>query len=95
MALMESHDPEMGSSTCDLERAPMEVKNGEEECIDKASNPLWFRVLNFGVEQGGIAPIPLENRTDTRYLNLLTVWFTALLCLLPQVSLDCFAWRYC
>jgi hypothetical protein len=45
--------------------------------------PLWNRILNWGVEEVGITPIPLTRRTDTRYFNLFTMWFTALLCPLP------------
>jgi hypothetical protein len=59
------------------------VNKWEELSFEAKPKPLWFRVLNWGVEEGGIAPIPVEKRTDTRYINLFSVWFTALLCLLP------------
>lgn len=83
MAAIESHNPKMGDSTYDVEKRPLEAESGEEESLEDKPRPLWFRILNWGVEGGGIAPIPVEKRTDTRYVNLFTVWFTALLCLLP------------
>lgn len=86
MADVQAHDVRMGKSEYDVEKRPMEVESGEEESMDGKEKPLWFRVLNWGVEEGGIAPIPASKRTDTRYVNLFTVWFTALLCLLPLVT---------
>ena len=56
---------------------------GEETRAEATQKPLWFRVLNSGVEAGGIAPVPVKDRKDTRIVNLFTVWFTMLLCLLP------------
>ncbi|KAK4107037.1 hypothetical protein N656DRAFT_793453 [Canariomyces notabilis] len=41
------------------------------------------RLLDAGVEENGIKPVPLEQRTSTRYSNLFTVFFTCLMCLLP------------
>lgn len=61
------------------------VTTRDEQDSVKQRRPLWWRVLNYGVETGGIAPVPLERRTDTRVVNLFTVWFTMLLCLLPSV----------
>ncbi|KAK3688586.1 permease for cytosine/purines, uracil, thiamine, allantoin-domain-containing protein [Podospora appendiculata] len=44
----------------------------------------WYqRLLDAGVEENGIRPVPVEQRTKTRYSNLFTVFFTGLLCLLP------------
>ncbi|KAI9742636.1 MAG: hypothetical protein M1818_003777 [Claussenomyces sp. TS43310] len=48
--------------------------------------PLWRRALTWGVEENGIVPVPYEKRTDARVFNLFTMWFTALLCLLPIVT---------
>ncbi|KAK8060307.1 purine-cytosine permease fcy22 protein [Apiospora saccharicola] len=48
------------------------------------SNPRWYqRLLDAGVEDNGVKPVPVESRTDTRYHNLFTVFSTALLCVLP------------
>lgn len=49
----------------------------------KARVSRWQRVLTWGVEENGIVPVPCEERTDNRVVNLFTIWFTALLCLLP------------
>ena len=50
-------------------------------------NPKWYqRLLDAGVEDNGIKPVPVERRTDTRYYNLYTVFATALLCVLPCVT---------
>jgi hypothetical protein len=81
MAAFESHNPKMGQCTHDVEKQLFEAQSSEES-LGKPK-PLWFRILNWGVEEGGIEPVPVEKRRDTRYVNLFTVWFTALLCLLP------------
>jgi hypothetical protein len=52
----------------------------------KSKSSLWRRILGWGVEANGIIPVPVEKRTDTRVFNLFTIWFTALLCLLPCVN---------
>ncbi|KAI0159747.1 NCS1 nucleoside transporter [Xylariaceae sp. FL1272] len=44
----------------------------------------WYQlILNAGVEENGIKPVPIEKRTNTQYNNLFTVFFTGLLCILP------------
>jgi hypothetical protein len=44
----------------------------------------WYqRLLDAGVEENGIKPVPIEKRTNTQYNNLFTVFFTGLLCILP------------
>ncbi|KAJ3465826.1 hypothetical protein MRS44_006484 [Fusarium solani] len=44
----------------------------------------WYRkVLDAGVEENGILPVPIEERTQTQHSNLFTVFFTCLLCVLP------------
>jgi hypothetical protein len=44
----------------------------------------WYRrLLDAGVEENGIKPVPVEERTNTQYNNLFTVFFTGLLCILP------------
>ena len=84
MAAVRELAPKNGDSTYDVEKRPLEFESGEEqESLEVKQDPFWFRVLNWGVEEGGIAPIPVQKRIDRRYVNLFTVWFTALLCLLP------------
>ena len=60
----------------------------ESSSFDEALKPksaLWRKILGWGVEENGIIPVPVAKRTDKRVFNLFTIWFTALLCLLPYV----------
>jgi hypothetical protein len=60
------------------------VKDGEVYEVNYDKKPKWYRrLLDAGVEENGIKPVPLEQRTSTQYSNLFTVFFTCLLCLLP------------
>lgn len=46
----------------------------------------WLsRIANWGVELRGVAPVPIEERTDTRFINVFFVWFTLSTNLLPYV----------
>lgn len=56
-----------------------------ESFLKKEENsPKWYqKLIDAGVEQNGIQPVPLEGRTLTQYNQLFTVFFTCLLCLLP------------
>lgn len=56
-----------------------EVYGGEPE-----KNPKWLqKIIDFGVEDNGIKPVPLEQRTEKRVWSLGTVMCSALLNLLP------------
>lgn len=60
------------------------VGDGEVYEPHPEKNPKWYqRLLDAGVEENGIKPVPTEERTITRYNNLFTVFLTSLLCLLP------------
>lgn len=64
--------------------AMLKVDDGEILESHPEKNSKWYqRILDIGVEENGIKPVPLEKRTDKRYYNLFTVMFTALLCILP------------
>lgn len=44
----------------------------------------WLsKISAMGVEVRGITPIPLEERTDKRFINVFFVWFTMSTNLLP------------
>ncbi|KAJ9645020.1 hypothetical protein H2204_001482 [Knufia peltigerae] len=43
----------------------------------------WKQVTSFGVELRGIEPVPVEQRTDTRAVNIFSLWWTLSLSLLP------------
>jgi hypothetical protein len=60
------------------------VRDGEVYERNSEKHPKWYqRLLDAGVEENGIKPVPLEQRTITQYSNLFTVFFSGLLCLLP------------
>lgn len=60
------------------------VQDGEVSQKSRGRNPKWYqRLLDAGVEENGIKPVPIEERTNTSYSNLFTVFFSSLLCLLP------------
>lgn len=62
----------------------LRVKDGEVYELQADKNPKWYqRLLDAGVEENGIKPLPVEQRTSTQYNNLFTVFFTSLLCILP------------
>lgn len=62
----------------------LKVDDGEVYGDHSEKNPKWYqRIIDFGIEENGIKPVPLEKRTDKRYYSLFTVIFTALMCLLP------------
>jgi hypothetical protein len=51
---------------------------------DAGQRPPWYQwLLDAGVEENGIKPVPVEKRTNTQYNNLFTIFFTGLLCVLP------------
>jgi hypothetical protein len=44
----------------------------------------WLRKISgWGVETRGITPVPMEERTDKRFINVFFVWFTLSTNLLP------------
>lgn len=72
------------------EHARNNTENGESTSVSTARNAKtgvfsrWYkRVLDAGVEENGVRPVPIEERTQTQHSNLFTVFFTCLLCILP------------
>ncbi|KAI1327128.1 NCS1 nucleoside transporter [Xylariaceae sp. FL0255] len=60
------------------------VEDGVVYKSDVEGRPKWLQlILDAGVEENGIKPVPVEKRTNTQYNNLFTVFFTGLLCILP------------
>lgn len=73
-------DAEKGVSEQSIHEVPL--RNGESsELFGQLS--LWQKLANYGVELRGVQPVPEEERTDTRYLNLATWLGSSMLCLLP------------
>jgi hypothetical protein len=71
-------DVEMGSSK---EGTIQAVDNDDQYEAPKSS--LWARLSSAGVELRGAEPVPIEKRTDTRYVNVLTIFATSMTSLLP------------
>lgn len=44
---------------------------------------VWRKLASYGVELRGVQPVPVEERTDIRYLNVGTWLGASMLCLLP------------
>ncbi|KAI1433348.1 permease for cytosine/purines, uracil, thiamine, allantoin-domain-containing protein [Xylaria sp. CBS 124048] len=49
-------------------------------------SPWLAKLSSWGVETRGIKPVPLEERTDKRFINIFFVWFTMSTNLLPIVT---------
>ncbi|ERS97726.1 purine-cytosine permease [Sporothrix schenckii 1099-18] len=62
----------------------LSVKDGEVYNPNSEKSSTWYqRLVDAGFEDNGIKPVPLEARTNTRYSNLFTIFFTSMLSLLP------------
>lgn len=60
------------------------VKEGEVYEPSPEHNSKWYqRLIDAGFEDNGIKPVPLEQRTNTQYSNLFTLFFTSMMSLLP------------
>ncbi|KAL2848420.1 permease for cytosine/purines, uracil, thiamine, allantoin-domain-containing protein [Aspergillus pseudoustus] len=47
----------------------------------------WLsRITSWGIELRGVTPVPLEERTDSRFINVFFVWFTLSTNLLPIIT---------
>ncbi|KAH9897580.1 permease for cytosine/purines, uracil, thiamine, allantoin-domain-containing protein [Xylariomycetidae sp. FL2044] len=77
----------------DVERGSKETgsgsdeRNGEvqdvEDQFHQSRSSFWAKFSDHGVEMRGAEPVPVEKRTDTRYLNVFTVFSTSMTSLLP------------
>ncbi|KAJ5314728.1 uncharacterized protein N7443_001612 [Penicillium atrosanguineum] len=53
---------------------------------DRSPRAWLFKIASLGVEMRGIAPVPLQERSDKRYINVFFVWLTMSTNLLPIVT---------
>lgn len=61
-----------------------EVHNGNGETSELFGKlSLWQKLSSYGIELRGVQPVPVEERTDTRYINVGTWLGAAMICLLP------------
>lgn len=74
----------------DVEMGPKEsssaVMSDIGETKDQFQAPrssFWVGLSSHGVEMRGAEPVPVEKRTDTRYVNVLTIFATSMTSLLP------------
>ena len=74
-------DLEKSARTSSIADTP---ENGSTEVLTKKRS--WSRPYDSGVEFHGGAPIPLEEQTDTQYLNVFTIYSTSLCSLLPYAK---------
>lgn len=70
-------DPEKNVASSGVE------ESGSSQGVIKST--FWSRLYDSGVEFHGGAPIPVEEQTDTRFLNVFTVYSTSMCSLLPYV----------
>ncbi|OTB17588.1 hypothetical protein K445DRAFT_57503 [Daldinia sp. EC12] len=54
-----------------------------EDQFQAPRSSIWTKFSNHGVEMRGAEPVPIEKRTDTRYVNVLTIFATSMTSLLP------------
>jgi hypothetical protein len=43
----------------------------------------WEKVISWGVEERGVTPVPVKERTDDRFINIFFLWFTMSISTLP------------
>lgn len=83
----DAKDVETGSQSSGRHHGFASLLKVEDGIVYKPTpekHPRWYqRLLDAGVEDNGIKPVPVEKRTNTQYNNLFTVFFTGLLCVLP------------
>ncbi|KAL4796261.1 permease for cytosine/purines, uracil, thiamine, allantoin-domain-containing protein [Aspergillus venezuelensis] len=78
----------------DAEKAPSptttplpDISTAESQPITLSNPQKWLATLTkYGVETSSIAPVPSDNRTDKRFINVFFVWFTMSTNLLPIVT---------
>ncbi|KAK2746835.1 hypothetical protein FQN57_002877 [Myotisia sp. PD_48] len=79
----------------DLEKhaAPSHIQPTDEEHAPEKNllllnfcQSFWSRLASWGVELRGIVPVGLDERTDTRLVNLFFLWFSISFNLLPVIT---------
>ncbi|EXJ84727.1 NCS1 family nucleobase:cation symporter-1 [Capronia epimyces CBS 606.96] len=79
----------------DMEKAPsspvvQDIAEAQTEAYQTPGftrkHPFLQRLASWGVELHGVTPVPVEDRTSTRYINIFFVWFTMSINLLPIVT---------
>jgi hypothetical protein len=74
-----THDVESGSSA--QEGSVRSVQ--ENIATPSFGSGIWSHLTSAGVEMRGAEPVPEEKRTDTRFVNVFTIFATSMTSLLP------------
>lgn len=80
MSNIETMSEKLGSeSVMDIEKN--NAPSSDSDIVDVAeseSKPLswWKKLVSLGVEERGITPVPVEERTSDRFINIFSIWFT-------------------
>jgi hypothetical protein len=74
-----THDVESGSSA--QEGSVRSVR--ETIAAPSFGSGIWAKLSSNGVEMRGAEPVPEEKRSDTRFVNVFTIFATSMTSLLP------------
>jgi hypothetical protein len=77
--------PTVGEGSSTTNSAIVDTRTGDVEAYTASefSSRLQRWTAWTGAEQQGAAPIPVEQRTQTDFISIFTVFFTPMLSLLP------------
>ena len=75
---VEKNTPSSSSANLDVSRGELKSVGGKLTC--------WETIISLGVEERGILPVPVEERTDGRFVNVFYIWFTMSINCLPYVT---------
>ncbi|KAL7623597.1 hypothetical protein AAE478_005149 [Parahypoxylon ruwenzoriense] len=76
-------DVEMGPSKQPSPSTRTSEVDDIEDQFQAPNSSFWAKLSNHGVEMRGAEPVPVEKRTDTRYINVFTIFATSMTSLLP------------
>ncbi|KAH8646822.1 permease for cytosine/purines, uracil, thiamine, allantoin-domain-containing protein [Xylariales sp. PMI_506] len=65
---------------------PVDVDVAESQNYHSKARTWLNRVAGWGIETRGVVPVPVEERTDPRFINVFFVWFTMSTNLLPIIT---------
>lgn len=75
-------DVEMGPKESSSTKAS-EAGGEIEDPFQAPRSSFWATFSDHGVEMRGAEPVPVEKRTDTRFVNVFTIFATSMTSLLP------------
>ncbi|TAQ89285.1 hypothetical protein B7494_g2368 [Chlorociboria aeruginascens] len=82
-------NPEKNGLAVDAEKgagtppAVDEVVPSENDILPHRARSFWKKLSQWGVEIRGIVPIPTEERTNSRYINIFSIWLAMSVNTLP------------